>query len=103
MIESSLNFFRGSISRQSSSKVSRRSRHRSTLTPCHYRLECLLTFSLVLVQERSLVQLCGGLFGYSDYGYGGYGPFEMGGSRPPGAPPSDDEDDGRHDDDEEEE
>jgi hypothetical protein len=33
--------------------LSGRSRHRSSQTPCHYRLECLLKFSLALVLERS--------------------------------------------------
>ena len=55
-IESLLSFFRD---RSSNGLSSRRSRHRSTLTPCHCRLVCLLMLSHVLVQQMSMLQTDG--------------------------------------------
>jgi len=54
MIGSLLGFFRD----RSSSTLSK-SRHRSTLTPCHCRLMCLLMVNHVLVQQTSMLQTGG--------------------------------------------
>jgi hypothetical protein len=55
-IESLLSFF---SDKSSNRLLSSRSRHQSTLTPYLFRLECLLTFSHVLVQHRSMLQTGG--------------------------------------------
>ena len=59
MIESLLSFFRDRSSSTLSRLSSSRSRHQSTLTPCHYRLMCLLMLSHVLVQQTSMLQTGG--------------------------------------------